>query len=129
MFYPGGHGPLWDLSDNAHSIKLIEDTIAAKKPVGAVCHAPIVLKDVKDPEGKYLVDGKAVTGFSNSEEAAMELTDVVPYLVEDELVKKGGKYESADDFAVKVCSDGLLVTGQNPPSSRPAADALINLLS
>jgi putative intracellular protease/amidase len=129
VFYPGGHGPLWDLSDNAHSIKLIEDTIAAKKPVGAVCHAPIVLKDVKDPEGKYLVDGKAVTGFSNSEEAAMELTEVVPYLVEDELVKKGGKYESADDFAVKVCSDGMLVTGQNPPSSRPAADALINLLS
>jgi len=129
VFYPGGHGPLWDLSDNAHSIKLIEDTIAANKPVGAVCHAPIVLKDVKDPEGKYLVDGKAVTGFSNSEEAAMELTEVVPYLVEDELVNKGGKYASADDFAVKVCSDGLLVTGQNPPSSRPAADALINLLS
>ena len=129
VFYPGGHGPLWDLSDNAHSIKLIEDTIAANKPVGAVCHAPIVLKDVKTPDGKYLVDGKAVTGFSNSEEAAMELTDVVPYLVEDELVKKGGKYESADDFAVKVCTDGLLVTGQNPPSSRPTADALIKLLS
>ena len=78
VFYPGGHGPLWDLSDNAHSIKLIEDTIAANKPVGAVCHAPIVLKDVKTPDGKYLVDGKQVTGFSNSEEAAMELTDVVP---------------------------------------------------
>ena len=88
-----------------------------------------MLKDVKTPDGKYLVDGKQVTGFSNSEEAAMELTDVVPYLVEDELVKKGGKYESADDFAVKVCTDGLLVTGQNPPSSRPAADALIKLLS
>ena len=88
-----------------------------------------MLKDVQTPDGKYLVDGKQVTGFSNSEEAAMELTDVVPYLVEDELVKKGGKYESADDFAVKVCTDGLLVTGQNPPSSRPAADALIKLLS
>lgn len=84
---------------------------------------------MKTPDGKYLVDGKAVTGFSNSEESAMELTEVVPYLVEDELVKKGGKYESADDFAVKVCTDGLLVTGQNPPSSRPAADALIKLLS
>lgn len=129
VFYPGGHGPLWDLSDNAHSIKLIEDTIAANKPVGAVCHAPIVLKDVKNPDGSFLVDGKAVTGFSNSEEAAMQLTDVVPYLVEDELKSKGGKFESADDFAVKVCTDGLLVTGQNPPSSRPAADALIKLIS
>ncbi len=129
VFYPGGHGPLWDLSDNAYSIKLIEDTIAANKPVGAVCHAPIVLKDVKNPDGSFLVDGKAVTGFSNSEEAAMQLTDVVPYLVEDELKSKGGKFESADDFAVKVCTDGLLVTGQNPPSSRPAADALIKLIS
>lgn len=128
VFYPGGHGPLWDLSDNAHSIQLIEDMIAAEKPVAAVCHAPIVLKDVKTPGGKFLVDGKSVTGFSNSEEAAMELTDVVPYLVEDELVNKGGKYESADDFAVKVCTDGLLVTGQNPPSSRPAAEALMKLL-
>lgn len=129
VFYPGGHGPLWDLSDNAHSIKLIEDMIAAGKPVGAVCHAPIVLKEVKTPDGKFLVDGKAVTGFTNSEEAAMELTDVVPYLVEDELTSKGGKFEGADDFTVKVCSDGLLVTGQNPPSSRPAADALMKLLS
>ncbi|MDC8829504.1 type 1 glutamine amidotransferase domain-containing protein [Alteromonas gilva] len=129
IFYPGGHGPLWDLSDNEHSIKLIEDTIAANKPVGAVCHAPIVLKDVKAPDGKYLVDGKAVTGFTNSEEAAMELTNVVPYLVEDELTKRGGKFEKADDFAVKVCTDDLLVTGQNPPSSRPAADALIKLLA
>lgn len=128
VFYPGGHGPLWDLSDNAHSIQLIEDMISAEKPVAAVCHAPIVLKDVKTPDGKFLVDGKSVTGFSNSEEAAMELTDVVPYLVEDELVNKGGKYESADDFAVKVCTDGLLVTGQNPPSSRPAAEALMKLL-
>ena len=129
VFYPGGHGPLWDLSDNVHSIKLIEDFIAANKPVGAVCHASIALKDVKTPDGKYLVEGKSVTGFSNSEEAAVELTDVVPYLVEDELVKKGGNYESVEDFAVKVCTDGLLVTGQNPSSSRPAADALIKLLS
>jgi len=129
VFYPGGHGPLWDLSDNAHSIKLIEEMVAAEKPVGAVCHAPIVLKDVKAPNGEHLVKGKAVTGFSNSEEAAMELTDVVPYLVEDELKKSGGTFEKADDFAVKVCTDGLLVTGQNPPSSRPAADALIALLS
>ncbi|BFT31515.1 type 1 glutamine amidotransferase domain-containing protein [Alteromonas sp. D210916BOD_24] len=128
VFYPGGHGPLWDLSDNAHSIKLIEDMIASKKPVGAVCHAPIVLKEVKTPEGKYLVEGKTVTGFSNSEEAAMELTEVVPYLVEDELSKKGGNFESAEDFNVKVCTDGLLVTGQNPASSRPAAEALIELL-
>jgi putative intracellular protease/amidase len=129
VFYPGGHGPLWDLSDNAHSIALIEAMIAANKPVGAVCHAPIVLKEVKLPNGEHLVKDKSVTGFSNSEEAAMELTKVVPYLVEDELVKKGGNYESADDFAVKVCSDGLLVTGQNPPSSKPAAEALIKLLA
>lgn len=129
VFYPGGHGPLWDLSDNAHSIALIEAMIAANKPVGAVCHAPIVLKDVTLPNGEYLVKGKSVTGFSNSEEAAMELTNVVPYLVEDELVKKGGNYESADDFAVKVCTDGLLLTGQNPPSSKPAADALLKLLA
>lgn len=129
VFYPGGHGPLWDLSDNAHSIALIEAMIAANKPVGAVCHAPIVLKEVKLPNGEHLVKGKSVTGFSNSEEAAMELTKVVPYLVEDELVKKGANYESADDFAVKVCTDGLLVTGQNPPSSKPAAEALIKLLA
>lgn len=129
VFYPGGHGPLWDLSDNAHSIKLIEDTIASGKPVGAVCHAPIVLKDVKAADGELLVKGKSVTGFTNSEEDAMGLTDVVPYLVEDELVKSGGKFEKADNFAVKVCTDGLLVTGQNPPSSRPAADALIALLN
>ena len=129
VFYPGGHGPLWDLSDNAHSIALIEAMIAANKPVGAVCHAPIVLKEVKLPNGEHLVKGKSVTGFSNSEEAAMELTKVVPYLVEDELVKKGANYESADDFAVKVCTDGLLVTGQNPPSSKPAAEAIIKLLA
>jgi len=129
VFYPGGHGPLWDLSDNTHSIALIEDMVKAHKPVGAVCHAPIVLKEVKRADGEFFINGKTVTGFSNSEEDAMQLTDVVPYLVEDELVNKGAKYESAENFGVKVCTDGLLVTGQNPASSGPAAEALITLMS
>ncbi len=129
VFYPGGHGPLWDLSDNTHSTMLIEDMIKAQKPVGAVCHAPIVLKEVKRADGEFFINGKTVTGFSNSEENAMELTEVVPYLVEDALISKGGKYESTEDFGVKVCVDGLLVTGQNPASSGPAAQALIKVLS
>ena len=129
VFYPGGHGPLWDLSDNTHSTMLIEDMVKAQKPVGAVCHAPIVFKEVKRADGEFFINGKTVTGFSNSEEDAMGLTDVVPYLVEDALISKGGKYESTDDFGVKVCVDGLLVTGQNPASSGPAAEALIKVLS
>ncbi|WP_218313123.1 type 1 glutamine amidotransferase domain-containing protein [Alteromonas antoniana] len=128
VFYPGGHGPLWDLSDNQHSITLIENMVKAEKPVGAVCHAPIVLKEVKGPDGKAFVDGKDVTGFSNKEEDAMELTSVVPYLVEDELVAKGGKFSQADNFEPHVCESGLLITGQNPASSKPAADKLIALL-
>lgn len=125
VFYPGGHGPLWDLADNAHSIALIEAMANADKPIGAVCHAPIVLKDVKGPDGNAFIKGKDVTGFSNAEEEAMELTSVVPYLVEDELVKQGGNFSQADNFEPHVCESDLLVTGQNPASSKPAADALI----
>lgn len=128
VFYPGGHGPLWDLASDAHSIALIEAALAAGKPVGAVCHAPAVLREVKGPDGAPLVKGKAVTGFSNSEEAAVALTDVVPFLVEDMLVAKGGSYSRGADWAPHVVRDGLLVTGQNPASSAPTAEALLDLL-
>lgn len=129
VFYPGGHGPLWDLANDSASIALIEAAVAAGKPVGAVCHAPAVLRDVKEPDGALLVEGKAVTGFSNSEEAAVGLTDVVPFLVEDMLVANGGVYSRDDDWSPHVTRDGLLVTGQNPASSAPAAKALLDLLA
>lgn len=129
VFYPGGHGPLWDLAEDAVSIALIEGAIAAGKPVAAVCHAPGVLRHVKAPNGLPLVMGKAVTGFANSEEAAVGLTDVVPFLVEDMLIKNGGKYTKTQDWGVKVVRDGLLITGQNPASSGPAAQELVKLLS
>jgi putative intracellular protease/amidase len=103
--------------------------LEANKPVVAVCHAPIVLKDVKDPKGKAYIDGKEVTGFSNQEEKAMELEDIVPYMVEDELRNKGAKYSSADQFESHVCESGLLITGQNPASSKSAADALVARLT
>lgn len=129
VFYPGGHGPLWDLANDSASIALIEAAVAAGKPVGAVCHAPAVLRDVKGPDGALLVKGKAVTGFTNSEEAAVGLTDVVPFLVEDMLVANGGVYSRGDDWSPHVTRDGLLVTGQNPASSAPAAKALLDLLA
>lgn len=129
VFYPGGHGPLWDLSDNVHSQTLIEDMLNTGKPVAAVCHAPIVLKNVKDSSGEPYIKGRAVTGFTNTEEDAVGLTDVVPYLVEDELVKAGGEYSKKGDFEPHVVEAGRLITGQNPPSSRPAAEALIKQLS
>jgi putative intracellular protease/amidase len=128
IFYPGGHGPLWDLSEDASSITLIELAIAAGKPVAAVCHAPGVLRHAKAPDGKPLVAGKAVTGFSNSEEQAVGLTDVVPFLVEDMLVANGGRYSKADDWQPHVAVDGLLITGQNPASSEPVAHALLQSL-
>jgi putative intracellular protease/amidase len=127
-FYPGGHGPLWDLAEDADSIALIEAMIAAGKPVAAVCHAPAVFRRTRTPGGKSLVVGKAVTGFSNSEEAAAGLTKVVPFLVEDMLKAGGGHYRSTTDWGVNVVTDGLLVTGQNPASSGPAATALLALL-
>ncbi len=129
VFYPGGHGPLWDLAEDADSIALIESTIAAGKPVAAVCHAPGVLRHVKTSDGKPLVAGKAVTGFSNSEEAAVGLTDVVPFLVEDMLKAHGGRYSKTADWQVHVETDGLLVTGQNPGSSEATAHALLTLLA
>ena len=128
VFYPGGHGPLWDLAEDADSIRLIETMAASGKPVAAVCHAPGVLGRVKGPDGAPLVKGKRVTGFTNTEEAAVGLTDIVPFLVEDMLVKNGGLYSKAGDWEPYVVTDGLLVTGQNPASSEPGAQALLALL-
>jgi putative intracellular protease/amidase len=126
LFYPGGHGPLWDLAEDPNSIKLIEAFLAEHKPVALVCHAPGVFRHVKTPEGKPLVQDKNVTGFANTEEEAVGLTKVVPFLVEDELKAKGGKFSKADDWAPYVVSDGLLITGQNPASSGPVAAALVD---
>jgi putative intracellular protease/amidase len=128
VFYPGGHGPLWDLAEDRSSIALVETMIADGKPVAAVCHAPGVFRHAKAPGGGSLVGGRAVTGFSNSEEAASGLTDVVPFLVEDMLKANGGNYRAVRDWGVNVVTDGLLVTGQNPVSSGPAAAALLALL-
>lgn len=128
LFYPGGHGPLWDLAEDATSIALIERFIALGKPVGAVCHAPGVLRHVKAADGTPLVRGKRVTGFSNSEEEAVALTDVVPFLVEDMLKAHGGVYGRAADWHSHVEVDGLLVTGQNPASSDASAEALLTLV-
>jgi putative intracellular protease/amidase len=128
IFYPGGHGPLWDLAENADSKRLIEAFAAADRPVGAVCHAPAVFRHTKGSDGKPLVSGKRVTGFTNSEEAAVGLTDVVPFLVEDMLTENGGHYEKGDDWASFVLVDGKLVTGQNPASSEAAAEKFLGLL-
>jgi putative intracellular protease/amidase len=129
VFYPGGHGPLWDLAEDRNSISLIERTYAAGKPVALVCHAPGVLRHVKGTDGKPLVAGKAVTGFTNSEEAAVQLTDVVPFLVEDVLEQIGGTFSAAKDWESHVVQDGLLITGQNPASSNKAARLLIEALN
>lgn len=129
VFYPGGHGPLWDLAEDQHSIALIADILAAGKPVALVCHAPGVLRHVQAADGTPLVQGRQVTGFTNSEEAAVGLTDVVPFLVEDELVRKGGRYTKGADWQSYVVQDGLLITGQNPASSSEAAQALLQALA
>ena len=129
VFYPGGHGPLWDLHNDKDSIALIEAFISEGKPVATVCHAPAVLLQAKDQNGDPLVKGKKVTGFSNSEEAAVELTNVVPYLVEDQLVRLGGVYQKADDWNSLVIADGLIITGQNPASSSAVAEALLGMLN
>ena len=128
VFYTGGHGPLWDLAEDADSVRLIESTLRAGKPLTLVCHAPGVLRHAVDGNGAPLVQGRTVTGFTNSEEEAVGLTDVVPFLVEDELTKLGGVYLKGDDWQPYVVRDGLLITGQNPASSAPAADALIELV-
>lgn len=129
IFYPGGHGPLWDLAEDAQSIALIEAFHAAGKPLSLVCHAPGVLKNARTPDGKPLVAGKKVTGFSNSEEAAVALTEVVPFLVEDMLKDNGGIFVAGDDWTPNVLQDGLLITGQNPASSEGAAEKLIAALN
>jgi putative intracellular protease/amidase len=128
IFYPGGHGPLWDLAEDRDSIALIEAMYAQGKPIAAVCHAPGVLRHVRTVDGTPLVQGKGVTGFANTEEAAVGLTEIVPFLVEDELRKAGGNYSKGADWQAHVVSDGTLITGQNPSSSEPAAQALLKLL-
>ena len=128
VFYPGGHGPMWDMPDNATSIALIEAFVKADKPVGAVCHAPVALVNVRGKDGEYLVKGKRVTGFTNAEEEAVGLTAVVPFLLEDRLKERGGIYSKAANWAPYVQVDGQLVTGQNPASSGPGAEELLKLL-
>ncbi|MFA6230446.1 MAG: type 1 glutamine amidotransferase domain-containing protein [Rhodanobacter sp.] len=128
VFYPGGHGPLWDLAEDASSIALIEAMLKAGKPVAAVCHAPGVLRHVKSVDGSSVVNCKAVTGFTNTEEEAVGLTRVVPFLVEDMLKDNGGSYSKGADWQPYVVTDGLLITGQNPDSSEPAAQALLKML-
>jgi putative intracellular protease/amidase len=128
VFYPGGHGPLWDLTGNATSIALIESFIKARKPVAAVCHAPAALVQVRDVDGEYLVKNKRVTGFTNTEEEGVQLTEVVPFLLEDKLKEIGGDYSKGPDWSSYVLVDGLLVTGQNPASSEEAARELLKLL-
>jgi len=125
VFYPGGHGPMWDLAEDPDSIKLIESFYAAGKHIAFVCHAPGVLRHVKAPDGGWLVKGKKVTGFTNTEEEAVQLTHVVPFLVEDSLKQNGGIFSKTDDWKIYVLMDGLLLTGQNPASSGPAATVLL----
>ncbi|HCM45968.1 MAG TPA: type 1 glutamine amidotransferase domain-containing protein [Colwellia sp.] len=125
VFYPGGHGPLWDLTDNADSIALIESFLNAGKAVATVCHASAALLNVKQASGDFAVKGKAVTGFTNSEEEAVQLTEIVPFLVENELIKRGGEYQKAEDWHAFAIQDGLIITGQNPASSALAAEKLL----
>ncbi len=128
VFYPGGHGPMWDLAEDQDSVALIESFVGAGKAVALVCHAPAALRHAKTADGRPLVEGKKLTGFANSEEAGMDLTNVVPFLLEDELKAKGGLYSKGGDGEVYVVTDGLLITGQNPASSGPAAEVLVKRL-
>ena len=129
VFYPGGHGPVWDLAEDTSSIALVEAMLGANKPAAFVCHAPGVLRHARTPEGKPLVEGKDVTGFSNTEEEGAGLTQVVPFLVENVLKQNGARYSKVPDFKPHVVIDGFLITGQNPASSEPAAKALLEKLS
>jgi putative intracellular protease/amidase len=129
IFYPGGHGPLWDLAEDPQSKALIEQTLADGKPVALVCHAPAVLKNVKAQDGAPLVAGKSVTGFTDEEEEAVGLTNVVPFLLEDVLKQLGARFSKAEPFKPHVVREELLITGQNPPSSEPAAESLLQVLS
>lgn len=128
VFYPGGHGPLWDLANDSTSIALIEKFNVQQKPIAFVCHAPAALKNVKDTNGKPLVEGKKVTGFTNTEEDAVGLTQVVPFLVEDMLANNGGIYSKKEDWASYAVQDGNLITGQNPASSELVAALLLKTL-
>ena len=129
VFFPGGHGPLWDLAENKDSQRIIERFIAGNLPVAAVCHAPAVFKHTRGSDGKPLVSGRRVTGFTNTEEAGVGLTDIVPFLVEDMLKANGGLYEKGPDWGSHVVVDGSLITGQNPASSEAAAKELLKLLA
>lgn len=128
VFYPGGHGLLWDLIENQNSIRLIESFFQSNKPIAFVCHAPAVLKNVSDAKGESIVKGRAVTGFTNEEEAGVDLTETVPFLLEDMLKKSGGDYSKIDAWQPYAVCDGLLITGQNPASSEKVADILIKKL-
>ena len=125
VFYPGGHGPMWDLVKDENSIELLESFLAAGKPIAVVCHSTAALRHVRTPDGKLLVEGKEVTGFTNGEEEAVGLTKVVPFLVEDEMLNLGAVFSKKANWSVHVVTNGLLVTGQNPASSGPAASALL----
>jgi len=129
VFYPGGHGPLWDLTDNVDSITLIEDFLNNQKPVAAVCHATAALLNAKNQQGEFIVADKAVTGFTNTEEEAVQLTEIVPFLLEDELVKRGGDFQKVEDWNAFAVQDGLIITGQNPASSELAAQKLVSELN
>lgn len=128
VFYPGGHGPLFDLATDKSSIALLESFWNAKKPIATVCHSPSVLLHVKDEHGNYIVKGKHVTGFSNTEENAVQLQNVVPFMLEDELKKIGGIYSKKDNWESHVVKDGLLITGQNPTSSKGVTEELLKIL-
>ncbi|RHW76185.1 type 1 glutamine amidotransferase domain-containing protein [Colwellia sp. RSH04] len=129
VFYPGGHGPLWDLTENKTSIALIEAFLNSGKAVAAVCHASAALLNIKSSSGDYIINGKAITGFSNTEEEAVQLTNVVPFLLEDELAKRGADYQKAEDWHAFAVQDGLVITGQNPASSELTAQKLLTQLS
>jgi len=129
VFYPGGHGPMWDLAEDPNSIGLIESFVAAGKPLALVCHAPGVLHRVTNPDGTPFVQGRYVTGFTNTEEAAVGLTDVVPFLLEDELIELGAVFSKVKDWGVHSVVDGQLITGQNPASSAEAAESLVAVLN
>jgi putative intracellular protease/amidase len=128
VFYPGGHGPMWDLAEDEYSVKLIESFLAAGKPIAIVCHSTGALRHVRTPDGKPLVQGKEVTGFTNGEEEEVGLTKIVPFLVEDEMLRLGAIFSKEANWAPHVVSDGLLITGQNPHSSGPAAKTLLAAL-
>jgi putative intracellular protease/amidase len=129
VFFPGGHGPMWDLAVDLDARRIIEALVEAGKPVAAVCHGPAVLRSVTGPDGSSLAKGRRVTGFTNEEEEAVGLTQIVPFLLEDMLREQGADFSRADAFQPHVVRDGLLITGQNPASSEPAAEALLEALA